>query len=115
MNWPTPTSTDQKGSGAAGYSTESGRHSGTTLTDAVRFHSHPVPVIEKHGEPLSPTRRILRRRLNQMFVCWLMGWPTWWTYPEPISFAAAAMASWRSRLRSLCDAYCGEPGSEEVG
>lgn len=33
--WPTATAGDAKGSGAAGYSTESGRHSGTTLTDAA--------------------------------------------------------------------------------
>lgn len=33
--WPTPTGSDSKASGAAGYSTASGRHSGTTLTDAV--------------------------------------------------------------------------------
>lgn len=35
--WPTTTTTDSKASGAAGYSTASGRQSGTTLTDrAVR-------------------------------------------------------------------------------
>lgn len=33
--WPTATATDAKASGAAGYSTASGRHSGTTLTDAA--------------------------------------------------------------------------------
>lgn len=32
---PTPTATDCKASGAAAYSTESGRHAGVTLTDAV--------------------------------------------------------------------------------
>jgi hypothetical protein len=35
-SWPTPTRQDAASSGAAGYSTESGRHSGTTLTDAAR-------------------------------------------------------------------------------
>ena len=41
--WPTPTSGDSKASGASGYSTESGRHSGTTLTDAtVRSPSTPT-------------------------------------------------------------------------
>ena len=34
--WPTATSKDSASSGAAAYSTESGRHSGTTLTDAAR-------------------------------------------------------------------------------
>lgn len=33
--WPTETAQDSRGSGAAGYSTESGRHPGTTLTDAA--------------------------------------------------------------------------------
>jgi len=33
--WPTATATDAKASGAAGYSTASGRHSGATLTDAA--------------------------------------------------------------------------------
>lgn len=33
--WPTSTTTDAKASGAVGYSTESGRHSGTTVTDAA--------------------------------------------------------------------------------
>jgi hypothetical protein len=35
--WTTPTATDHKASGSAAYTTESGRHTGTTLTDqAVR-------------------------------------------------------------------------------
>jgi len=34
--WPTPTASDANAAGSAGYSTASGRHSGTTLTDAVR-------------------------------------------------------------------------------
>lgn len=33
--WPTATTMDCKASGAAAYSTESGRHTGTTLTDAA--------------------------------------------------------------------------------
>ena len=33
--WPTSTAMDSRASGAAGYSTESGRHPGTTLTDAA--------------------------------------------------------------------------------
>lgn len=35
MLWPTATQQDSRQSGAAAYSTESGRHSGTTLTDAA--------------------------------------------------------------------------------
>jgi hypothetical protein len=52
------------------------------------------------GEELSPTRRILRPRLNPRFVCWLMGWPTWWTYPDLTNFGQEETALWRSKLRS---------------
>ena len=40
--WPTPTSGDANSSGAAGYSTASGRHSGTTLTDATSGSRGPT-------------------------------------------------------------------------
>ncbi|HWE50470.1 MAG TPA: hypothetical protein VG273_11795 [Bryobacteraceae bacterium] len=41
-----------------------------------------------------------KRRLNPIFVNWLMGWPAFWTAPEPIPFAPRAMESYRSRLQS---------------
>ena len=46
-----PTATDAKASGAAGYSTESGRHAGTTLTDAVvRMDGlYPSPSASSYG------------------------------------------------------------------
>lgn len=40
--WPIATAGDGKASGAAGYSTDSGRHSGTTLTDAMRMWATPA-------------------------------------------------------------------------
>jgi hypothetical protein len=58
--YPTPTAGDAKMSGSEGYSTESGRHSGTTLTDATG----------RLG-PLNPT-----------WVEWLMGFPSGWTVLE---------------------------------
>jgi len=42
QEWPTPTWKDHAASGAAGYSTASGRHSGTTLTDAT-VRDWPTP------------------------------------------------------------------------
>jgi hypothetical protein len=45
--FPTPTASDANSSGSAGYSTASGRHSGTTLTDAVvRL---PTPTASRAG------------------------------------------------------------------
>lgn len=43
-SWPTTTKQDSASSGARDYSTESGRHSGTTLTDAARLASWPTPM-----------------------------------------------------------------------
>ena len=62
--WPTPTRGDSKSSGSAGYSTASGRHSGTTLTDA--------------------TARVLGGQLNPTWVEWLMGWPLGSTDSQPL-------------------------------
>ncbi len=47
--WPTPTAGDAKQSGAAAYSTESGRHAGTTLTDAIRMWPTPAARDWKSG------------------------------------------------------------------
>jgi site-specific DNA-cytosine methylase len=40
-SWPTTTAGDSVSTGSADYSTESGRHSGTTLTDAIRTWKTP--------------------------------------------------------------------------
>lgn len=45
-SWPTTTTRDEASSGSAGYSTESGRHSGTTLTDAIRTWTTPTASME---------------------------------------------------------------------
>lgn len=62
---PTPTAGDAKASGAAGYSTSSGRHSGTTLTDVVT------------GAASSGRRG----KLNPRFVEWMMGLPPGFSDP----------------------------------
>lgn len=61
--WPTPTATDAKASGSAHLTTESGRHTGTTLTDAA--------VRGKGGH------------LNPAWVETLMGFPMGWTDVSP--------------------------------
>jgi hypothetical protein len=67
--WPTATATDAKASGAAGYSTASGRHSGTTLTDAT---------VGPRGPESRSTTGKSRARLNHRWVAQLMGFPSDW-------------------------------------
>lgn len=71
--WPTPTAGDGARSGASGYSTESGHHEGTTLTDATcRTPGRLPPTTCTHGGGC-------RWRLNPRFVERLMGFPEGWT------------------------------------
>jgi len=74
--WPTTTTTDAKASGAAGYSTESGRHSGTTLTDAA-VRRWPTPQAHDCHTPKTPEQiETMRakgagvRNLNESAVHW---------------------------------------------
>ena len=98
--WPTPAAQNWKGSSEASitradgksrmdllhYRAEQGftRPAPATLPDGPRFSPHaPISrplwasMIASHGRAVS--RRILkarsRRRLNPLFVGWLMGWP----------------------------------------
>lgn len=59
-SWPTPTGQDSASSGAAGYSTGSGRHSGTTLTDAASYVAWPTPCQQDgpKGGPAQGTDRL---------------------------------------------------------
>lgn len=75
---PTPTASDWKSSGAAGYSTESGRHSGTTLTDAV----------------LGAASAGRTGKLNPRLSEWIQGFPVGWMSSAPLE-----MRSFRLWLR----------------
>lgn len=74
--WPTATTGDANGSGSAGYSTESGRSEGTTLTDAA------VRGI-RAGAPQSKSIKGLK--LNPAWVEQLMGFLPGWTSLDPES------------------------------
>ena len=90
--WPTPTAGDEASTRAANYSTESGRHSGTTLTDAA-CPSGPTA-------PKTPDGQTSKPRLNPRFVEALMGMPRGWTSDQPCASLATEWSLWRSRMRS---------------
>ena len=85
--WPTPTCLDARASGAAKYSTQSGRHPGTTLTAlAVREHRdyfRPPLGTNLHGKSFWQSTRSDHPFLNPVFVEWLMGWPDGWITGAP--------------------------------
>ena len=95
-SWPTAVAGDSKSCGAAGYSTKSGRHSGTTLTDACRIG----PLAPKETGQESPSTS--GRRLNPLFVEWLMGFREGWTACEPSETLSA-----HSRQLWLCGTSSG--------
>jgi hypothetical protein len=82
--WPAATATDSKASGAAGYSTASGRHSGTTLTDAT-VREYPTPSAARVGSNRSGAAGLEQMHrgpnvvLNPDWVEALMGFPPGWT------------------------------------
>lgn len=80
---PAPTSQDAIGSGSAGYSTESGRSSGTTLTDAV----------------CGAASAGRRGRLNPLLSEWIQGLPVGWSDCAPLE--TSALRLWWQRQRSF--------------
>ncbi len=74
------------------------------------IYSRPDPMSGSGGDESLSSIPTLPRRLNPAFVSWLMGWPWWWTRPEPISCARAEMESYLSRQRSILSSLLGERG-----
>jgi hypothetical protein len=74
-------------------------------TPSLSTWASSLPAPEATG---GRSRSSLRRRLNPAFVCWLMGFPWWWTQAEPISFGAQGTQSFLSRLRLLYGIYSGD-------
>ena len=98
-NWPTPTVSDQKGSGPT-LERSDGKMRGDRLDYAAEqvFSSH-----QDRTTPAGPQSSETRRVLNPQFVEWLMGWPIGWTALEPVE---TGLSRWlllsRSYLSTLC-------------
>jgi hypothetical protein len=65
----------------------------------VTYRSSLPDPATRDGQASSQEPPGSRRRLNAIFVAWLMGWPVWWVAPAPMPCAALEMVSYRSRLR----------------
>ena len=121
IQWPTPAAQNWKGSSPASVT----RADGKSRMDILHYRAEqgfirPVPVIGKAGRRSSPhapisrplwayliashgrvaCRRILkareRRRLNPLFVGWLMGWPIGHAL---CACSATAFTRWQRHMR----------------
>jgi len=121
IQWPTPAAQNWKGSSPASVTRADGKsrmdilhyraeqgftHPDQPITPLGLQPSHHAPIsrplwaltIASHGVPLS--RRILkaraRRRLNPLFVGWLMGWPIGHAL---CACSATEFIHWQQRMR----------------
>lgn len=100
VNWPTPTA-EQYGSSQNGINGKGGENerpsAGTPSLDRqardVSLYSHPDGTNTSVGHRCSQECR----RLNPLFVEWLMGWPIGWT---DCASQETAFIQWRQQWRS---------------
>lgn len=91
--WGTPRSSD----GEKGGPNQAFGSGSVPLSSQVCLFSLPVQPTSMDGEESSKSDPTSRRRLNPMFVCWLMGWPLGSTSFEP---SETEWFHWRERMHS---------------
>ena len=94
--WSTPTVTDANG---RGYCYSRGDHDKKvlTLTGQASLFSLPDPTNSRSGQPFSGNSPNSRRRLNALFVAWLMGLPIGRVNP-----VLSAVSSWPPLVTPSC-------------
>lgn len=95
--WPTQTSRDHKGGGK-----QVTRQDGKSRMDMLDWRAEAFSLPARQtgvGNQSSIENQPSPRRLNPIFVEWLMGWRSQWTNPEPHACGAAETALWRSKLQ----------------
>jgi hypothetical protein len=101
--WPTPQPGEMDDSQKAGEKAREAR--------ATSRSGPPAPATATPGggssadAPTSPPPSP-RRRLNPLFVSWLMGWPLHWVTPAPIPGGAGMTRAWEARMRGLLWSLC---------
>ena len=102
--YPTPASRDYRAPNTRPYRERSGSTKGEQLPNFIRHCFRPV----QDNQPSGPTcwcgtrtcaQQSHARRLNPLFVTWMMGWPIWWCTTAPRLSAPAEMESWLSKAR----------------
>lgn len=68
-------------------------------TQVLSLSSHPVPPSENSGASSSPSVPKSSRRLNPLFVTWLMGFPIGWLSSKPLEMQSYLLKV-RRHLRS---------------
>jgi len=112
--FPTPVSRDWKGANTREHFAEdSNKRHLDQLPNFIRHSEYSPQRLPNstNGSESSKSSRTSSRRLNPAFDAWLMGFPWWWTRPEPLRFAPAEMRSYLSKLRSLCESFFADRGS----
>ena len=100
-NWPTPAARDEKGANAPPAQRENatGRQQMDQLPNFVAHSSHQVPKILSCGPECLPKHR----RLNPVFVEWLMGLPIGWSIARTGSGCSETeLSHYKQRLLFEC-------------
>jgi hypothetical protein len=88
------------------------RPSGPSLGAFIEHSDSSLPALQtRDGEQSSNETPSLRRHLNPLFGCKLMGWTSTWVIAEPHALSALETASWRLMLQSQLSYLLDEPES----
>jgi len=103
--WPTPSASmatmeDMEQARYSGKDPRRPKYSHCSPQDQAT-HDGPRCWCGTHGCTLPGHKR----RLNPLFVAWLMGLPPFWLLPAPMPFGPAETASFRSRQRRLLESF----------
>ena len=107
--FPTPAVRDYRTPNAKSYQERTGTTKGEQLPNFLA-HSRP-DLASLDGPSSSGSLPGSPPRLNPAFVAWLMGFPYWWTNPEPISSASSETLLYLFRQRSLLRVLLDGPAS----
>ena len=96
--WATPQAFDSVNFVRPKEKRQDGRGGYMNLREQVHDVSLQPPTTPKDGQPSSESAPASRRRLNILFVEWLMNFPEGWTSLAPLGSGSLVTASSRSRL-----------------